>query len=371
MSFPTYQMNIWDVKSNSLKEIIPVNEGFNLTWTKLVTDIGVMAFTISEQERDVKTIFQDDNIIDIKRVDPDGNLVTEESYFVRAFNRITAEDGIRAVIGGFSLNYLIAGRVLDPDDDSTQPNGGFCTKAGDAAQVIRAYVREQLGDLASSSRSAPRFSVPLWPNSGTDVGANLRYENLWKEMHNLALSGNTDLQIVHDGKGNLELEIQTIGTDRTVTTKLVPPYLVFSPERGNISNPRYKLDRRKEENVIYTLGEGEGANRDLFVAVTAAASNSIYARRESRYDARQTKKGDTTGLRTEGIQESLKQQATIEFEFDLIPNQPGAIYHSDWELGDIGTFKWGDIQQDRRIIGIDVTLDENGEQMKITMGELK
>lgn len=370
MSFPTYQLNIWEVATNTLKEIVPVSETFNLTFSRALTDIGVIAFTMSEKDRDIRGLFADDNIIDVKRQDPSGALITEESYLVRNFDRVTAEDGLRAIIGGLSLNSLLQRRLIDPADDSVQPNGGYATKAGDAAQVIRAYVRDQLGDLASNPRKAPRFTVPLWPDSGTTVGANLRYQNLWKEIRKLALSGNTDLQIVHDGNGNLELEIQTIGDDKSVTTQITPPYLVFSPDRGNIRNPSVKIDRKKESNALYVLGEGEGANRTEIQIITAASGDTIYNRIEKTVDVRNSDKGDNQTLRTEGIQRSIEFAAKIEFEFEIIPNAGGSEYRTDWFLGDIGTFIWDDIRYDRRIIGFDVKLNQSGEKMSVKFGEL-
>jgi len=176
MTFATYQLAIWEVATNTLKEIIPLNESITLTYEVLVNDISTLALVMPDDMHDLREIFADYNIIDVQREDPDGDLVTEESYFVVGFNRVTADDGQRVIISGLSLNTLMEGRIVDPADDSTQPNGGYATKAGDAAQVIRAYVREQLGDLSSTSRSAPRFSIPLYPDSGESVGANLRHQ---------------------------------------------------------------------------------------------------------------------------------------------------------------------------------------------------
>lgn len=372
MPFPTYQLHVWEVATNSLKTIIPVKTAFNLTYTKEVSGIGVLAFTMAEvDDDDLRDIFADDNIIDVKRVDPDGNLITEESYFVRDFHRVTAENGLRVVIGGVSLNELIARHIVDPDDDSVQPNGGFATKAGDAMTVIRAYVREQSGDLASVVRQEPRFSVPGQLLSGTNVGANLRHQNLWVEMRRLAISGDVDLQVVHDGAGNLSLEIKRIGTDKSVTTRIVPPYLVFSPDRGNLRNPSLKISRRNEENVIYGLGDGEGANRTLVKTIGAGSTDTIYNRIETALDVRDAVMGDITTIQTQAAQRIISKAPIIEFEFELVPDSGGATYRVDWFLGDTATFVWDTIRNDRRIVGISVTLDTSGEKIDVTLSEVQ
>jgi len=371
MGFPTYQLHVWEVATNTLKTIIPVQTTFNLTYTRIVSGIGVIAFTMTEEDGDIRDIFADDNIIDVKRVDPNGDLITEESYFVRTYQRVTAENGLRAVIGGLSLNSLLMRHIVDPEDDSVQPNGGFATKAGDAMTVIRAYVREQLGDLASASRQAPRFSVPGQVLIGQNVGANLRHQNLWVEMRKLAISGGVDLQVVHDGSGNLELEIKRLGTDKSVTTNIVPPYLVFSPDRGNLRNPSVKIDRRKEQNVIYGLGDGEGANRILIKTIGSDSSDTIYNRIEATLDVRDAAMGDLATIQTQSAQLIISKAPLIEFEFELVPDAGGATYRVDWFLGDTATFIWDVLRDDRRIVGISVTLFTSGEKIDVTLSEVQ
>lgn len=372
MSFPQYQLNVYSTANfGALITTLPVSDTFNLTYTKVLNDIGSLAFTVAQDGTDWRSIFADDNIIDVLRAAPDGTLTVEESYFVVLFEHISADDGERFIIGGYSLNELLRRAQVDPADDSVQPNGGFVTKSGDVVQVIRAYVRENIGDLASAPRRRPRFSVPNQPNAGRDVGANLRFENLWDEMKKLAVAGNIELNVVHDGNGNLELELARIGTDRTVTANTVPPYLVFSPQRGNLFNPRLLIDRKNEKNFYYVLGEGDGANRPIISVVSTAANETIYNRKEGTVDARDANRGDTIAMQTAGLQALADNRALIEFTFDIMPNVPGSIYRKDWFFGDTATFIWDGLQYDRRITEIEVSLDENGENMSIKLNEVQ
>lgn len=369
--YPNYVLNCYDTGNfGALLISLPVSEGFNLTYSKVLNDIGTMAFTVPADGQDWNTIFADDNIIDLLRTDPNGNLVVEESYFVVLRDHFVATDGDRYVIGGYSLNELIRRAVVDPADDSVQPNGGFVTKAGDVVQVVRAYVRENIGDLASAARTRPRFSVPVQPNTGSNIGANLRYENLWDEMQKLAVAGGIELNIVHDGSGNIELELARIGTDRSVTTNPIPPYLVFDPRRGNLFNPRLLIDRKQEKNFYYVLGEGDGANRPMIPVVSTASNDTIYARREATVDARDASRGDTTVMLTSGAQALLDNRAVIEFSFDILPDIDGSIYRRDWFFGDTATFIWDNVQYDRRITELEVSLDESGENMSIKLSEV-
>lgn len=370
--WPSYQISVYDTSNfGALITTLPVSEMFNLTWSRVLNDIGSLAFTVPADGTDWRSIFEDDNLIGIQRTAPDGTLTLEETYFVMLFDHVTADDGERFIVGGYSLNELMRRAQVNPADDSVQPNGGFVTKSGDVVQVIRAYVRENLGDLASASRRRPRFSVPNQPNAGTNIGANLRFENLWDEMKKLAVAGGIELNIVHDGSGNLELELARIGTDRSITTNTVPPYLVFDPLRGNLFNPRLLIDRKAEKNFYYVLGEGDGANRPIVPMVSIAANDTIYNLKEGVVDARDARRGDTVAMQTAGNQAIADNRAKIEFTFDIMPNVSGSVYRQDWFFGDTATFVWDGIQYDRRITEMEVTLDENGENMSIKLSEVQ
>lgn len=372
MTFPAYQLQVYNTASfGALITTLPVSDTFNLTFTKVLNEIGSLAFTVPADSTDWRSIFADDNLIDVMRAAPDGTLTVEDTFFVVLFEHISADDGERFVVGGYSLNELLKRAEVNPDDDSVQPNGGFVTKSGDVVQVIRAYVRENIGDLASAPRRRPRFSVPNQPNAGRNVGANLRFENLWDEMKKLAVAGNIELNVVHDGSGNLALELARIGTDRSVTSNTVPPYLVFSPQRGNLFNPRLLIDRKNEKNFYYVLGEGDGANRPVIPVVSTAANDTIYSRREGTVDARDANRGDTIAMQTAGLQALADNRALIEFTFDIMPNVSGSIYRQDWFFGDTATFIWDSLQYDRRITEMEVTLDESGENMTIKLSEVR
>ncbi len=372
MSYPQYQLSVYDTSNfGALLTVLPVSEAFNLSYSKLLNDIGSLAFTLPFDSTDWASIFATDNIIDVQRKNPSGNLVTEESYFVVSLEHVTADDGDRFVVGGYSLNDLLRRAQVNPADDSVQPNGGFVTKTGDVVQVIRAYVRENLGDLASVSRQRPRFSVPNQADAGRDVGANLRFENLWDEMRKLAVAGGIELNVVHDGSGNLELELARIGTDRSVTANTVPPYLVFDPKRGNLFNPKLLIDHKQEKNFFYVLGEGDGANRPIVPVVSTAASDTIYNLREGVVDARDARRGDTVAMQTAGNQAIADNRALVEFTFDIAPDVPGSVYRRDWFFGDTATFIWDGLQYDRRITEIEVHLDDSGENMSIKLSEVQ
>lgn len=369
MSFPQYRLRVWRQNDGALLTWIPLEQAYSMQFDRLINKIGALSVTLL-YEPGMEVTFATDNIVDVDRRAADGNFYTEASFFVRFMERFEAADGERMLIGGKSVTDLLARRVINPADDPLAV-GGYSTKAGATEQIIREYIREQAGDLASAGRQTLRLTVPSVITAGTESGLRLRWKNLWDEMSNLGDANDVDIEVIHTGAANFECFIGRRGSDKSVPISGLTPFTVFSPQRRNVVDPRLTIDRRKEATFIYTLGDGDQQNRTVLETASTRVADSAYNRIEITSDARQADKKTVQQLITEAIRTLNDNAPEQDFDFKLEGNAGGAVYREDFDLGDTVTIVWDELQVDRRIVGISFELDGQTEIVKVKIGETK
>lgn len=376
VKLPSYQVTVTSPQSGNIVAVIPLVESYALKYDRLRNEIGAFALTLPYTES-YYSIFDPttpDAICDIQRSDPDGVLQTEATYLVRKVERIASGDDDRIVVSGVHANHLLKRRFIDPADDSVQPNGGYATKAGDAAEIIREYVREQAGVLASADRQTVGLTVPVPIASGVGAGGNFRFENLWDEMIKIARQANIALEVVHNGGRDFECLIGLLGgTDRTVTTQTMgsPPYDfgVFSPVLGNLEDLSYVHDRTAEITVVRIQGAGARENRTALTIVNPSLTASVYNRIEDTNDARGTDDSNPLQRYTQGLRFLRENEAMVEFSATPLFTSGGAVYRRNWQFGDILTFEWDNITTDLRVDGLSFEVSENSESLEVTLSD--
>lgn len=364
---PNYQINVYDPLTGDLLAVFTQTQFMELQYEKLLNDVGKCALTLPYQPG-LESIFRLDALIDILRTHPaTGTLAKQDTYLVRLTHRYQDEQSDWYTIGGLSLNHLLDRRVIDPDDDPLAA-GGYSTKAGPADQVMAAYAREQLGDLASVGRAIPGLTIGPAAGFVTPVGARKRYDNLLTVFRELSEAGRVDFAIERTGGNNLFMRIRRTGTNRTRTTNYpLQPWVGLAPERGNLINPALIRDRKEEKNVVYALGEGDTTNRTVLKISGAGVADSPYNRVEFTQNISTGNKKSPTELYTRGIAALNEKQVTTEFTFELNLAAAGAIYELDWTIGDYVTAFWGDFTKDVRIIGVEVSLQPDREDVKVLL----
>lgn len=367
MTLPVYQIVVLDRDDGSVRVVFDTTRTFDIRYSLALNDVGLIAFSISADDAFAEQ-FELDDIIEVYRTDPTSdNLTREESYFLRSTQRFRQNDDEIIVIGGMSLNHLLARRVIDPDDDPLEA-GGYSTKGGAADVVLRDYIREQAGDLASAERQFPNLSVLPVIGNAPNAGARLRYENLLAIAKTFSERGQIDFQIRRVQANFLECFIGIIGSDKTKTTNYpAVPYVLLTPMRGNLSDPNLILDRTNEQNFLYALGQGQGENRIVLELSGEGVTDSPYNRIEFTQDVRNAEKDSPVQLLTQASQALKEKRVQREFSFKPTGVEAGNVYRVDWVLGDKVTIQWGDVTQDLRITGIDFTLTPDGEDIQVTV----
>lgn len=363
---PDYQLQITDPVTGDILFVMPLTTSYNMRYSLAVNGVGVFALSIDDTEA-FREVFYKDVLVDVYRTDYAGVLQLEGTYLVRVLDKRLVDNSRRLIVGGFCVNDLINRRIVDPEDDSIAPTSGYSTKAGYAGNVIRDYIREQAGELASTERQTLRLDVPA-PNAlGQGTGANLRYENLLEQMAKLAVVGLVDFRVMHEGNAELTCVIGDLGDDRRIPATGIPPYTIINPDMGNVSEMALVRDARKEKNFVYSLGEGEGTGRYLIKLSSPAVNDSPYNRIEYKEDS----SNDSPYQQYLAALTSLEQnRETIEMEVTIDPSAYGMVYRRDIGFADKVTIQWDDVTEDVKVSELDITVEGATETIGLTVSRI-
>lgn len=370
MTLADYQLTVRSPIDGSVRIVLGGEAFDDCKYSRALNNVGVLAMTLPS-DADWASIFSLDALVDIERTSPvTGLLQIEDTYFVRLTHRFRENNQERFVVGGLSLNHLLARRIVDPVDDPMAA-GGYSTKAGPADDILVSYATQQAGSSASAERQFPNFTVAASNSVGSSVGRRLRYENLLTVFQDVCNASNVDFIITRLTGNNLRLTVLPIGTDRTRTRNYPgAPVVELNPIRGNLNNPSLLFDRKDEQNYVYALGQGPGETRILQKLQGAGIHDSPYNRIEFTADARTADRGNTTALLTDARSALYDKQPKNEFTFKPTGFEPGNVYRLDWDVGDILTCSWDDVTIDLRIRAVEITLDAGGETITPTLEPL-
>lgn len=371
---PAYQLSVTQASTGTTNAVYDGSAFDEIKFSRALDDIGMLALTMPFNPL-LSSIFTLDALIDVQRTSPiTGRLQTEEVYLTRLTHHFREGDQEKFVVGAFSLNHLLARRLIDPADDPLM-SGGYSTKAGPADDVLVAYAREQCADLcATAMRRFPNFSVAPSASIGQPVGRRLRYDNLLKIFQDICKQSSTilmDFQIVRLTGNTLRLNVAPIGIDRTRSRNYpVAPFVEFNPQRGNLSNPSLLLDRKEESNYVYALAQGPGESRIVTRMSGDGISDSPYNRIEFTTDIRDAERGDATNVLTSARTALTEKQARKDFTFKPNGTEPGAVYRLDFDLGDLVTCTFGEESFDLRVSGIEINLTPDNEEISIAVSPI-
>lgn len=361
MPLPDYQLTVRDPSDGSTRVVLDGAAFDDCKFSRVLNDVGIFAMTLPS-DPDWPSIFTIDALIDVERSSPlTGQLEVEDTYLTRLLHRFRDGEEERFVVGGLSLNHLLARRLVDPADDPLAA-GGYSTKAGPADDILISYADEQCGPGASAVRQFPNFTIAASTSVGAGAGRRLRYENLLEVFQEVANQSNVDFVITRIVDNALRLTVLPIGTDRTRSRNYpFAPFVELNPLRGNLSDPSLLLDRKSEQNYVYALGQGPGENRIVFKLQGAGNYDSPYNRIEFTTDIRSAERGDSQTILTSAQIALFEKQPKNEFTFKPTGTEPGNVYRVDWNIGDLVTAVWDDEIIDLRIREVEISLDSSGE----------
>lgn len=367
MPLPSYQILFLHPVTGAVIKVFDAQAFYQIRYNRAYNGIGAIAITLPVDRMPTAAFDLTDMFIEVQRTSPiTGQLITEETYLARSWRRYRVDVDERYTIGGLSLNHLLARRVVDPNDDPFEA-GGFSTKAGPADLVLYQYASEQISTLASAPRQMPGLTVPGVFGVAPSIGLRLQYENLFQVFQQTCKQAEIDFNISRTTGINMALNVGYLTTDRTESANYpITPFVLLTPQRGNLSNPSFLRDRTDEQNFVYMQGKGQGSSRyTIEWQDSAATTASPFNRIEFAADARNVEKGDSLGILTEAVDALKERQQVIKFDFQPLGTEPGNVYRLNWDVGDLITATWDANTANLRIMSVEMNVTEGGENLSI------
>ncbi len=288
----------------------------------------------------------------------------EFSGFFRQSERIDVKPG---VFVGVCLSdvYLLARRIV-AWSAGTADRSKFSAVA--AETILKTLVDYNATANATTANGRERDGeiTGVTVESGSGGGNTLDWYCAWKNLltalQEIAEVAGGDFDLVKTGAAAWEFRwyLGQLGMDRSAT-------ITFSIGYDNMSQPHFRDERLQEKTVAIVGGQGSGGSRDIEIrtGTNYSAANDI----ELFVDARDVDASDTAALQDRGDQRLSDIEAIDLFSFDA--QQTAAVaYGRDYFLGYIVSVlsPFSGSTESHQITTVRVTVNTNGEQVKIGLG---
>jgi hypothetical protein len=249
---------------------------------------------------------------------------------------------------------------------------------------MKEYVNENAGPGATL--------IPRLLESGVTTGLSIEadaaagavwsgaeaFKNLLSTLQKISKAVSLDFGIVGIGAALYEFRVKTSpwGSDRTNVGLVHATGLngagnapvVFALEFGNMINPVYSLSRSSEVTAVISEGQGLGGNRLLTLRTNAGAIA------ESPWNLRESSRGAsdeyTTAQQNSGGDAYLEDnQAKEVFTFDVM-QIPSCLYGREYFFGDLVTARYKTIERQKKIIGVNITLENGREDIELELSDV-
>lgn len=326
------------------------------------------------------SLFELDSQIEIWRRNRNVGLdwYLEWEGFHRTHNDLIQVNGKRSFVS-FSVGYL---HLLKRKHILWYASSDGATKSGLSGGTILSYVNENAGPAALQVSGRvidgvfPGLVVGADAGYGNDWSGSRAWKNLFDVIIGIAEPDNLYLDITGIGQAQFEFNVydQQRGLDRTASgidhLTGLNPYgnvpAVFSTEFGNMELPNVAINRANEINRALALGAGVETDRSLALTqyvdrMTDSPWNAI----EGTIQA--SNEGDDTTKLLMIAKQYVEQNLYDEtFSFNVIQTK-SLYYGKDYWFGDKATFRYVDLEMDKQISGVKITVSENAEGEKVSI----
>jgi hypothetical protein len=329
--------------------------------------VGDLALRLPHDAAPPEGLLGLDSILEVWRTDADGvtRLELDTCWFVRVPPAPVAEESGIVELRAVCTRYLLAGRIVAYAAGSAQT-----VKQGPADDVMKAIVRENLGDLAPAGRSLGAW-LAVEPNSGLGhpVHKTFPRRNVLRVLQELATaSAQAGQPLAFDltwepgwgvgARGRLVFRtyLGRRGVDRR---RGAGQPLLLSAAGGTLEGAARRADHSDEATVVYCAGQGREDER-LIVAVSddERLAASPWNRRELYVDARYLATED--GLATEADGALWRRRPVQQF-VGAVRDTASVRYGRDWNWGDAPEAEVDGAGVPVRVAGVSVRLAEGVE----------
>lgn len=333
-------------------------------------------FTLQISYNDSKrSLFEENCILEVKRKVP--NYLDWYTEFIGHCEDFSgaffANGNTQYSVTGTGFNGLL-GRVCI----GYAPGTDESDKSGAAETVMKEYVLENRGSLATTangreaSTNLTTFSVEGDGGAGDTWSGKRGGKNLLQTLQDIANFSGIDFNVVTDesyGVGyylfethedQLGDDLTTIGLDSSTGLNgagNVPH--VMSLLRGNIEEARFSEKHKGEINRVLTFGRDSVTGLSKVRHRDNASSidgDNLNVREAMRGAGSQATNQEMDDLADEYLEEN---QFVEEFSFKPV-DTPSSIYGRDYHIGDRLTVMIGDLERNKRLVRVSITVSGSG-----------
>jgi hypothetical protein len=301
----------------------------------------------------------------------------------RTQTRQSTQQGKKSFTSYFALpNDFLARRII-----AYKAKSAGAAKSGPADNVMKAFVRENLGSLATTGngRLATATLAGLTVQADSSLGpqwvGSRAYRGLHQVLEEMAGTTSVDFTIVHTGGVTWEFRTYypQLGADRrhySLDAFGKNPAgntpVVFDSATSTLQNAVYSYNRRGEGNAVFALGQGEDEDRQVREVQNAVAiSASPWNRSEDSINA-SADNPTAAQLDAAAAGKLVERQATEKLGFQVM-QQPTRFYGKHYFLGDRVTAIYEGMEVSKKITGIRLKVDagvQDGEEISVEVEDV-
>lgn len=310
--------------------VLPLASFDRLSYTRAVNVVGELSIVLPGTFD--LSLARPDMLLLVYR---DSRLDTETAWIVTGKKRDTDRNGVSAItVSAASGLHLLSRRIVVPGGDDGK-------KTDNAADVIKQFVRENLGASAAQVRQLPTSLFTVTADDG--AGALVTHDGAWssllttcQEIARASAEAGTDLffdVVWLDGERRWELRTYAgqRGVDKTRDTGAPQ---TISVETGTVGSETLSEDYADEVTVVYGTGRGDDDDTlETTVEDAQRSGRSIYGRREGHVSSGAD---DADQLTAEARAELRRGRPRRVYDAEIIATA-AAAYGRDWQWGDVLT----------------------------------
>lgn len=311
-------------------------------YRRALNERGTFTATLDRNSEYATALAARNNLVHVRRKLALSDAWADDATYIVKYARIT-EPGTGASklqIGGPSLEWMAECQDVVPADSDAD---GYSSWAGAADYVMKQFVYRQIGAAANDpyanfpSLQVTGFLPPA--EAGLDVSIKGRYgDHVLDVLKKASVEGNQDFWFLLDaGASVIRFNTGRVGADRTVAGNPGGPYVIFSRDRGNMTEIDELEDWRNAITKAYILGAGSGQEQEIeqypLAGLDIAWGSGRWDRYTTAVNAQRVESGDVVGLRTAGADalDGGKPVRTLDFKAVQLPN---SLYGKHYFLGD-------------------------------------
>lgn len=349
----------------------------SLSYIKQVNSVGNGMFIINAESNVVSFLDPDgitilDAQVEFWRSDSENNIEPYCDFygFLRDREYITDDNGITNFVAYMDEQQDYLRRAIVAYRAGVANRSLFSNVA--AETVLKTLVTRNATNAGTTADGRDRntddwcdnISVVADGAEGGLVTVACADRTLFEVLQEVANSGGLDFGLTKTGALSWEFWTDTrMGDDHTAD-------VIFAPNRGNMSRPRLRSNRRAEKTVAIVGGQSTGSSRAIRTR-TGDNYNTLYNSFETFVNGSQYT--TNAGLDSAGDERLEELRALDELSFDVI-QVPSTLYGLHYRLGDTVSAYFLGFSYEPKIqrVAVDVRArgNQNPEQIQVTMANV-